>query len=148
MASSSDIEKLRYVLTVLKNTELPQPNYHAVASDMGSTNANTAKFKTIIESAGFKLTKGQIVLVDEDTPPAPRTPRKSPAKKATTKAKTPAKKRRVEQIISNNNDSTSDEVLKEENEDEIKMLSARALRARSATVKAETATEETDEEAD
>lgn len=42
MASQSTEEQLKYVLTVLKHTELPQPNYHGVAEETGAANANNA----------------------------------------------------------------------------------------------------------
>lgn len=42
MANLSEQDKLVYVLKVLKHTELPQPNYHAVAADTGQANPNNA----------------------------------------------------------------------------------------------------------
>jgi len=42
MASGTDNEKLNYMLTVLANTELPKPDYHAVAKITGISNANQA----------------------------------------------------------------------------------------------------------
>jgi len=42
MAALPPDEKLNYILTVLSNTELPQPDYHTVAKISGVSNANAA----------------------------------------------------------------------------------------------------------
>lgn len=214
MSSSPDTAKLAYVLSVLNTTSLPHPDYHAVAAQTGLPNANQAyvlykypypfpsaphtstkltgllssqkKFKSVVESAGFKLIKGQMALASsEDTAPqhsssnapatAPRAknPAKAQAKKLGTrlgvqtapKTAPKSKKRRVEDVttVSSRSSSSDDQEedgvsnrrLKEENEDELDMVSARGVRERSGTVKAEDATEDatkeetnTDEEAD
>ena len=109
MATFTDTDKLLYVLNVIKNTEMPQPNYHGVATDMGANNANNAyvqassiklasltfpirqkKYKAIVEVMGFNLVKGQLIPKGAKPPTdAPSTP--SPAKKPATKRQTPAK---------------------------------------------------------
>jgi len=42
MAALPSEEKLNYLLSVLSKTELPQPDYHAVARVSGISNANAA----------------------------------------------------------------------------------------------------------
>ena len=42
MASSTDAEKLAYVMVILKNTEMPKPDYAAAAVEAGINNANNA----------------------------------------------------------------------------------------------------------
>jgi len=42
MANATAEEKLTYVLNVLMHTEMPKPDYHAVAQDNGITSANNA----------------------------------------------------------------------------------------------------------
>ncbi|KAK5076810.1 hypothetical protein LTR64_005710 [Lithohypha guttulata] len=101
MANLSEQDKLVYVLRVLKHTELPQPNYHAVAADTGQANPNNAqkKFKAIVESVGFKLVNKQIVGADGSTgtkgiepPKTPQAPKKASNASAAPAApkKTPA----------------------------------------------------------
>lgn len=42
MASGTDNDKLVYVMNVLAHTELPQPDYKALAAKVGQSNANNA----------------------------------------------------------------------------------------------------------
>ncbi|KAJ9494459.1 hypothetical protein LTR99_010777 [Exophiala xenobiotica] len=63
MASGTPEEKLTYIMTVLKNTELPKPDYHAVAQEAGARDPNSAqkKFRAIVKAAGFDLVNGRVV---------------------------------------------------------------------------------------
>ncbi|KAK4941994.1 hypothetical protein LTR10_018175 [Elasticomyces elasticus] len=102
MANATAEEKLSYVLNVLMHTEMPKPDYHAVAQDNGITSANNAqkKFRAIVKSAGYDLVDGRIVSDSGNgTAAAPSTTPSTPTKKSGGKAsvgagakKTPAKK--------------------------------------------------------
>jgi len=114
------------------------------------------KFKAIVEQAGFKLINKQIVPKDADGATTPSTPVKKAAPKTRTPAssakKTPGggrgTKRKVQEVVSEDEDGASDGKLKEENEEEVEMMGSRGVRARSATVKAEEAVKEETEEED
>ncbi|OCT48729.1 hypothetical protein CLCR_05237 [Cladophialophora carrionii] len=90
MANSSTDDKIAYILTVLKHTTLPKPDYTAVAVESGINTAQNAqrRLKAIVKAAGFDLVNDQIVGPDCSTgdgtgiaasPPKKRKPR---AKKA------------------------------------------------------------------
>ncbi|ETI26394.1 hypothetical protein G647_03171 [Cladophialophora carrionii CBS 160.54] len=99
MSAQSDADKLVYVMTILKNTEMAKPDYHAAAVEAGINNANNAqkRFRAIVKGAGFDLVDGQVVSAD-GSGPAPTAPaataKKGRAKKADGAApkKTAAKK--------------------------------------------------------
>ncbi len=108
MGSQTDAEKLAYVMVILKNTEMPKPDYSAVAVEAGINNANNAyvafttyyfpyiltyryhsssqkKFRAIVKSAGFDLVEGKVVGADGSgpTPVDPAvTPKRGRGKKA------------------------------------------------------------------
>lgn len=42
MANAAAQDKLDYLMIVLKHTEFPKPDFHAVAKDTGVNGANTA----------------------------------------------------------------------------------------------------------
>jgi hypothetical protein len=42
MATQTDADKLVYVMTILKNTDMAKPDYHAAAVEAGINNATNA----------------------------------------------------------------------------------------------------------
>lgn len=42
MAKAPVDAKLEYIMSVLKHTELPRPDYKAIAAEMGQSSANNA----------------------------------------------------------------------------------------------------------
>jgi len=135
MAGASPEEKLSYIMTVLKNTEMPKPDYHAVAREAGVRDPNTAqkKFRAIVKAAGFDLVDGRVVggsgQVSADIPGnAQSKPVKKAGGKGATGAtrKTPAtkigtgkttKKRKIE-VSDDAEDEGGDAAVKEELDDE------------------------------
>ncbi|KAK5055265.1 hypothetical protein LTR84_013015 [Exophiala bonariae] len=99
MASLPPNDQVVFIMNVLQNTEMPKPDYHAVARNTGSTSANTAyvtvahstasspslessdeltlarisqkKFKAIAKAAGFDLVNDRIVRIGDPVIPSP-----------------------------------------------------------------------------
>jgi len=117
------------------------------------------KFKAIVESFGFKLVNKQIVLGEGNGDTGSGTSSSSTAAKgrqakATSKAPAkkssarggPAKKRKVEDVTTDDELARFKEESDSENDSEIEVTGFRVDRGRSTTVKAETAREEETEQ--
>ena len=134
MAPPVDVdEALKYIMLILKHTEMPKPNYPAVAEEAGiNTPANAQvitipelldwlanshsqrRFKSLIEKAGYLLVNDQVVAAD-GTIVTPKKPRVKKGENGT--APLSKKKRKVQEATMDdageNGSGVKDEILEE-----------------------------------